>query len=169
MINDDCHRFQTEWNNKPVTRTEGKGRSLGDMRFQGQATKGTYETQPDECLGITVEDIVRFYGIKGQEKEMPEGMTGAGTVADDADATTTAFDATLEVDEDDDITAEEWSHIEVLDASVSHKFDAKPVSVPKYHNPFEEDADAFYIFKSALEQVEAEQVIPRGYHMHLDE
>jgi hypothetical protein len=108
-INDDCARFQTEWNNKSVNGTEGHGQSPADMRFHGQTTKGTYTTLEDDCQDISVEDIVRFYGVKGREKEMPVGMTGAGTAAEDLDATITAFEEGLDLDEEEDVTAEEWS------------------------------------------------------------
>ncbi|KAJ7508218.1 hypothetical protein B0H11DRAFT_1704667, partial [Mycena galericulata] len=160
MLNEDCARFQEEWNAHPIS-GEGHDQSPIDMWLMfGSAGYGVYV---DDCEGVHPDVISRYYGVHGpvqlSVRERLAGQTGAGQLVDE---TIPDVDPEQELDEDD------WADLEeqVADAHESN-FHHDAVSVPKHANPF--SGEASRVFEDALEQVCAANILPAGYGLLEDE
>jgi hypothetical protein len=166
-INADCEDFVRNWNAKPISGEKGKSESPAVKRLRGQAFHGGVYLgadndiiDPDEA-GLSVEDIVRSYGIHGPRQTRRDGDTGAGELSDE-DVPSVDDDVDLESeDELDEESAETWEELQQLEENVGHHFVQKPVQVPRAFCPFTDEG--LKIFDETLEVALQEGPLPEGY------
>ncbi|KAJ7207543.1 hypothetical protein GGX14DRAFT_366075, partial [Mycena pura] len=149
MLNEDCAKFQAEWNAHPISR-EGHDQSPNDMFFLGRTMDGVYV---DDCEGVHPDVISQYYGRHGPVRERAAGETGAGQLADE---TIPMVEADQELDEDDYVGLEEQ-----IEGAHESNFHHEAVAVPKHASPF--SGEAAQVFEDALEQVQAANIVPAGY------
>ncbi|KAJ6568265.1 hypothetical protein DFH09DRAFT_917831, partial [Mycena vulgaris] len=154
MINNDCERFQAEWNAHPVSGA-GHDQSPDDMFLLGQLEDGVYL---DDCDGVHPNIIAEMYGVHGAPMQRAPGQTGAGQL-DDEDVPTPDYD---------DMEMEDWEDmIEDIGAANEHHFHHEPVGVPKHKNPLSDDD--LRLFNAAFAEANRLQVVPQGYGIRQEE
>ncbi|KAJ7576110.1 hypothetical protein C8J56DRAFT_800752, partial [Mycena floridula] len=138
LINADCLTFQQEWNCHPISGA-GHDESPNDMRFLGMVQHRIYE---DDCQGRSVEEIDRYYGVHGAERENLDSETGASHLADED---------IPDIDSDDKLQDEEEDNRAYM----------PPVPVPKASCPFQTE-EQLALFHRTLAMADVNNSIPQG-------
>ncbi|KAL1725615.1 hypothetical protein EV714DRAFT_220951, partial [Schizophyllum commune] len=164
LIDADCRAFQANHNNKPISGA-GHDQTPADMRLEGMLSAGYYVD--DDCAGVSVEDIQRYYGCHGAQRQHPR-RRGAGHDEDDEDDA----HAPAGEGEDGESTSGELEDMGDLDQYVEGdndpRFHLEPIHVPKHAAPFSSD-DSFHLFLSGFEQAEKQGLLPANMNIRQEE
>ncbi|KAF5334090.1 hypothetical protein D9758_018507 [Tetrapyrgos nigripes] len=159
LINQDCSEFQREWNGKPISGL-GHNQSPDDILLTGMIEHGVYLDldPPDDCDGLTLDQINESYGVRGSIQQRRDGMTGARQTA--KEPIDIIRDQSIE---DVDVDSDQ----QIADLGTVHdgKFTAPPVKMPRIVNPFNNLPQLERVFVETLAKVEAQGTIPEGYGM----
>jgi hypothetical protein len=184
-INEDCQKFQADWNAHPVTGSRTNNKSpvvsctigyvhkqvqtiIQDLRFLGQVEHGIYEEDP--MANIHPDTINRYYGVDSIEQTRSDGQTGAGHPDDeDIDSETGDTDVEDGSEGDESDGDHQWTALQCQIASdQAHNIRHKPVKVARHHNPFA-TPEAETEFRDILALVVESRTIPGGYGVLVDE
>lgn len=128
------------------------------MQLLGQLDHGVYV---DDCDGLSVNLINKYYGVHGREMKKKPGQSGAGHAPDDEDNEDDGW-ATDNESEENLPQSESAAYVET-EPNIRHE----PVSVPDHIPPF--STIEFQAFTTSLQSLEATNWIPDGYGIHPDE
>ncbi|KAJ7137897.1 hypothetical protein C8R44DRAFT_606958, partial [Mycena epipterygia] len=154
LINDDCDDFRAEWNCHPIS-GEGHDQSPEDMCFVGQVQDGVYVNDYDN---VHPSILAQHHGVHGRETRRLPGQTGAGQLEDEdvpLPSVHNADDSDEDSDSDDDLEAR-------IEAAHALDFHHEPVPVPKYAEPFQDDA-MMQLFHNTLSAANEDGIVPEGY------
>ncbi|KAK7037412.1 hypothetical protein VNI00_011162 [Paramarasmius palmivorus] len=169
MINKDCEEFVEEWNSHPIAR-EGHDQSPLAMRFMGMLKEGMYLAVtdesgeifvPDDCAGMTIQEIKEKYGTQGRASQRPAKHTGAGYLDDEA-----LDDVEFEVEEGDSSEESDWE--DVAEHEVDRNF-IERVKAPRCRNPFQNHQELEAPFLSSFQQVRQSRILPDGFGVKREE
>jgi hypothetical protein len=110
---------------------------------------------PDDCAGLTIEEIMKGYGIHGEIRRCGDGKTGAGQAQEDP-VDVVNVDNVQDDNQDDSMVGSN-------DITFNDKFTAPPVRVPRVVNPFTNIPQLHQVFMDTFKQAEGHGIIPEGY------
>jgi hypothetical protein len=148
-INDDCERFQQEWNTHPISGpgTNDKSPAVSqminninlhwlnsskqDLRFLGQTEHGIYEDDP--MNGVHPDTISHYYGVEGTDQTRSSAQTGAASHPEDEDfGSESSSDEGSENGDGDDDGVDEWAELQhQIVRDQAHNIRHKPVKVAR--------------------------------------
>ncbi|KAK7012593.1 hypothetical protein R3P38DRAFT_2549489 [Favolaschia claudopus] len=152
-INEDCVKFQNEWNAHPVSGRQCSDRSPNDMRFLGELNQGVY---PDPMEGVHPDTINRYYGVERGERTRRAGQTGAGHSDDEEDS-----DGDVEMNEPEEL-------VNAVTDDLAHNVRHPAVKVARHQNPFR-SPETEQAFRGALAEVIRQGIVPQGYGVRAEE
>ncbi|KAJ7140648.1 hypothetical protein C8R44DRAFT_604187, partial [Mycena epipterygia] len=128
---------------------------LQDMCFVGQIQDGVYVNDYDN---VHPSILAQHHGVHGRETHQLPRQTGAGQLKDEdvpLPLVHNADNSDEDSDSDDDLEAQ-------IEAAHALDFHHEPVPVPKYAEPFQDDA-MMQLFHNTLSVANEDSVVPEGY------
>jgi hypothetical protein len=132
------------------------------MRILGKTTQGVYHNpihDPDDCQGLSPEDIQLFYGVT-RMSERSRSMSGAGHPLDELSDGDSDWD---DVETDTDSDSEEEEILNDIRSNIRHA----AIRPPKAHSPFSDSGEGIFI--ATLKEVLRNQDAPHGFGLYDDE